>query len=121
MASSPAAARPLDWVRDQVEAARKITSKPLGANVMLMDPNAAELAKLLGRPGDRRGHHGAGSPANYMEMWKAAGIKVIPVVASTALAVRMERLGADAVVAEGTESGGPCRGTHHDGALAFGD
>ena len=71
---------PLDWVRDQVEAARKITSKPLGANVMLMDPNAAE--------------------------WKAAGIKVIPVVASTALAVRMERLGADAVVAEGTESGG---------------
>ena len=97
---------PLDWVRDQVEAARKITSKPLGANVMLMDPNAAELAKLLVDLEIDVVTTGAGSPANYMEMWKAAGIKVIPVVASTALAVRMERLGADAVVAEGTESGG---------------
>lgn len=97
---------PLEWVEQQVEAARKITSKPLGANVMLMDPNAAELAKLLVDLKIDVVTTGAGSPANYMEMWKEAGIKVIPVVATTALAKRMERLGADAVVAEGTESGG---------------
>lgn len=97
---------PLDWVEDQVRQAREITSKPIGANVMLMDPNAGELAKLLCELKVDVVTTGAGSPANYMEMWKEAGIKVIPVVASTALAVRMERLGADAVVAEGTESGG---------------
>ena len=82
---------PLDWVEDQVRQAREITSKPIGANVMLMDPNAAELAKLLCELKVDVVTTGAGSPANYMEMWKEAGIKVIPVVASTALAVRMER------------------------------
>ena len=87
---------PLDWVEDQVRQAREITSKPIGANVMLMDPNAGELAKLLCELKVDVVTTGAGSPANYMEMWKEAGIKVIPVVASTALAVRMERLGADA-------------------------
>ena len=97
---------PLDWVEDQVRQAREITQKPIGANVMLMDPNAGELAKLLCELKVDVVTTGAGSPANYMDMWKEAGIKVIPVVASTALAVRMERLGADAVVAEGTESGG---------------
>ena len=97
---------PLDWVREQVGIARSITDKPLGANVMLMDPNAGALAELLAELRIDVITTGAGSPANYMQMWKDAGIKVIPVVASAALAVRMERLGADAVVAEGTESGG---------------
>ena len=97
---------PLDWVEEQVAEARSRTSKPIGANVMLMDPHAADLAKLLVDLKVDVITTCAGSPANYMEMWKEAGIKVIPVVASTALAVRMERLGADAVVAEGTESGG---------------
>ncbi len=97
---------PLSWVEEQVRAARKITSNPIGANVMLMDPNAAELARLLVDLKVDVVTTGAGSPANYMDMWKEAGIKVIPVVATTALARRMERLGADAVVAEGTESGG---------------
>lgn len=94
------------WVREQVEAARRITTKPIGANVMLMDPNAAEIAALLAELKVDVVTTGAGSPAPYMEMWKEAGIKVVPVVASPALARRMERLGADAVVAEGTESGG---------------
>ena len=85
---------------------RKITDNPIGANVMLMDPNAAELARLLVDLKIDVITTGAGSPANYMDMWKEAGIKVIPVVATTDLAKRMERLGADAVVAEGTESGG---------------
>ena len=93
-------------MEQQVAAARKITGNPIGANVMLMDPNAAELARLLVDLKIDVITTGAGSPANYMEMWKEAGIKVIPVVATTALAKRMERLGADAVVAEGTESGG---------------
>lgn len=97
---------PLSWVEEQVAAARAKTSAPIGANVMLMDPQAADLAKLLVDLKIDVITTGAGSPANYMEMWKEAGIKVIPVVASAALARRMERLGADAVVAEGTESGG---------------
>ena len=97
---------PLEWVEQQVAAARKITDNPIGANVMLMDPNAAELARLLVDLKIDVITTGAGSPANYIDMWKEAGIKVIPVVATTALAKRMERLGADAVVAEGTESGG---------------
>lgn len=97
---------PLEWVEQQVRAARAITDKPIGANVMLMDPNAAELAQLLVDLKIDVVTTGAGSPANYMDMWKSAGIKVIPVVATSALARRMERLGADAVVAEGTESGG---------------
>lgn len=95
-----------EWVREQVEAARRITSNPIGANVMLMDPNAAQIAALLAELKVDVVTTGAGSPAPYMEMWKDAGIKVVPVVASPALAKRMERLGADAVVAEGTESGG---------------
>ncbi|MBE6465712.1 nitronate monooxygenase [Denitrobacterium detoxificans] len=97
---------PLSWVEEQVAAARAKTSAPIGANVMLMDPQAADLAKLLVDLKIDVITTGAGSPANYMEMWKEAGIKVVPVVASAALARRMERLGADAVVAEGTESGG---------------
>ncbi len=97
---------PLDWVEEQVRIARSLTDKPIGANVMLMDPNAAELAELLVKLRVDVITTGAGSPANYLPMWKEAGIKVVPVVASSALAARMERLGADAVVAEGTEAGG---------------
>ena len=97
---------PLDWVEQQVRLARERTQAPIGANVMLMDPNAAELARLLAELRVDVVTTGAGSPARYLGMWKEAGIKVIPVVASVALARRMERLGADAVVAEGTEAGG---------------
>ena len=97
---------PLDWVEEQVRIARSITDKPIGANVMLMDPNTGETAELLAKLRVDVITTGAGSPANYMQLWKDAGIKVVPVVASSALAARMERLGADAVVAEGTEAGG---------------
>ena len=97
---------PLDWVEEQVRIARSMTDKPIGANVMLMDPNAGETAELLAKLRVDVITTGAGSPANYMQLWKDAGIKVVPVVASSALAARMERLGADAVVAEGTEAGG---------------
>ena len=90
-----AANAPAEWVREQIREAKKLTDKPFGVNIMLMSPSADEVAKI-----------GAGSPEKYMEAWKAAGVKVIPVVASVALARRMERCGADAVVAEGTESGG---------------
>lgn len=97
---------PLDWVEEQVRIARSITDKPIGANVMLMDLNAGETAELLAKLRVDVITTGAGSPANYLQLWKDAGIKVVPVVASSALAARMERLGADAVVAEGTEAGG---------------
>ena len=97
---------PLDWVEEQVRIARSMTDKPIGANVMLMDPNAAQTAELLAKLRVDVITTGAGSPANYLQLWKDAGIKVVPVVASSALAARMERLGADAVVAEGTEAGG---------------
>lgn len=97
---------PLAWIEEQVCIARSMTDKPIGANVMLMDPNAAEVAELLATLKVDVITTGAGSPANYMQLWKDAGIKVVPVVASSALAVRMERLGADAVIAEGTEAGG---------------
>lgn len=96
----------LDWMEQQVGMARSLTSKPIGVNIMLMDPQAAQLAKLVCELGVEVVTTGAGSPVEYLPMWKEAGIKVIPVVATTAQAKRMERLGVDAVVAEGTESGG---------------
>lgn len=95
-----------EWIREQVARARELTANPIGINVMLMDPRAAEVAELVCELGVEVVTTGAGSPANYMGMWKEAGVKVVPVVASSALAARMERLGADAVVAEGTEAGG---------------
>ena len=98
-------ARP-EWIREEVARARALTSKPIGMNVMLMDPRADEVAELVVELGVEVVTTGAGSPANYMKAWKEAGVKVVPVVASSALAARMERLGADAVVAEGTEAGG---------------
>ena len=97
---------PVEWIRDQIREAKKLTSKPVGVNILLMHPQADEIAKLMVEENVPVVTTGAGSPEKYMSMWKEAGIKVIPVVASVALAKRMERCGADAVVAEGTEAGG---------------
>ena len=97
---------PAEVVRNEIREARKLTSKPFGVNVMLMSPHAEDIAKVVVEEGIKVVTTGAGSPEKYMKMWKEAGIVVMPVVASVALARRMERTGADAVVAEGTESGG---------------
>ena len=101
-----AASAPAEWVREQIRSARKLTDRPFGVNIMLMSPYADEVAKVIVEEGVKVVTTGAGSPEKYMQMWKEAGVKVIPVVASTALARRMERCGADAVVAEGCEAGG---------------
>lgn len=97
---------PADWVRKQIREAAKRTDKPFGVNLMLMNPEADKIAQVIVEEGVKVVTTGAGSPEKYMSIWKAAGVKVIPVVASVALAKRMERCGADAVVAEGCESGG---------------
>ena len=101
-----AASAPGEWVREQVRKAKALTGKPFGVNIMLMSPYADEVAKIVVEEGVQVVTTGAGSPEKYMSMWKEAGVKVIPVVASVALARRMERCGADAVVAEGMEAGG---------------
>lgn len=101
-----AASAPAEWVREQIRKARELTDKPFGVNIMLMSPYADDVARVIVEEGVGVVTTGAGSPEKYMAMWKEAGIKVIPVVASVALARRMERCGADAVVAEGCESGG---------------
>ena len=93
-------------VRQEIRKARELTDKPFGVNIMLAAPNAAEIAELVIEEGIRIVTTGAGSPAPYMEKWKAAGIRVIPVVASVAYARKMQELGATAVIAEGAESGG---------------
>ena len=97
---------PAEWVREQIREVKRKTDKPFGLNIMLMNTNADEIAKIVVEEGVPVVTTGAGNPAKYMDMWKSAGVKVIPVVASVALAKRMERSGADAVVAEGTEAGG---------------
>ena len=97
---------PMVWVRNEIREAKKLTDKPFGVNIMLMSPYADEVAKVVAEEGVKVVTTGAGNPEKYMELWKNAGIRVIPVVASVALARRMERAGADAVVAEGCESGG---------------
>lgn len=101
-----AANAPAEWVREQIREAKKLTDKPFGVNIMLMSPFAEDIAQLVTEEKVAAVTTGAGNPEKYMAQWKAAGIKVIPVIASVALAKRMERVGADAVVAEGTESGG---------------
>lgn len=101
-----AASAPAEIVREQIREAKKLTDKPVGVNVMLLNPNAEEVAKVIVEEGVKVVTTGAGNPGKFMEMWKAAGVKVIPVVASVAMAKMMERAGADAVVAEGMESGG---------------
>lgn len=97
---------PAEVVRDYIRKVKEATNKPFGVNVMLLSPYADDVAKVIVEEGIKVVTTGAGNPEKYMDMWKAAGVKVIPVVASVALAKRMERYGADAVVAEGTESGG---------------
>lgn len=101
-----AASAPAEVVREEIRKAKELTDKPFGVNVMLLSPHADEVAKVVAEEGVKAVTTGAGNPEKYMELWKAAGIKVIPVVASVALARRMEKYGADAVIAEGMESGG---------------
>ncbi len=101
-----AASAPAEVVREEIRKAKALTDKPFGVNVMLMNPNADEVAKVVIEEGVKVVTTGAGNPAKFMDAWKEAGVKVIPVVASVAMAKLMERAGADAVVAEGTESGG---------------
>ena len=92
--------------REAIRTCKQLTNKPFGVNVMLMSPYAPEIAQVVAEEGVSVVTTGAGNPESYMALWKSKGIKVIPVVASVALAKRMERAGADAVVAEGMESGG---------------
>ena len=101
-----AASAPAEWVREQIRLVKEKTDKPFGINIMLMSPYAEDVARVVAEEKVPVVTTGAGSPEKYMKMWKEAGIKVIPVVASVALAKRMERCGADALVAEGTEAGG---------------
>lgn len=101
-----AASAPPEVVREQIRQAKKLTDRPFGVNVMLLNPNTPEVAKIVIEEGVKVVTTGAGNPAKFMDDWKAAGVVVIPVVASVAMAKLMERGGADAVVAEGMESGG---------------
>lgn len=101
-----AANAPAEWVRDEIRKARQITDKPVGVNIMLLSEHADEVAQVVIDEHVEAVTTGAGNPGKYMKAWKEAGIKVMPVVASVALAKLMERAGADAVVAEGMESGG---------------
>ena len=101
-----AANAPAEVVRQEIRKVRERTEKPFGVNIMLLSPYAEEVAQVVLEEKVPVVTTGAGNPEKYMEAWKAAGIKVIPVVASVALARRMERYGADALVAEGCEAGG---------------
>lgn len=101
-----AASAPPEIVREQIREVKKLTDRPFGVNVMLMNPNAAEVAKVVVEEGVPVVTTGAGNPGRFLPMWKEAGVRVIPVIASAAMAKLMERAGADAVVAEGMESGG---------------
>jgi enoyl-[acyl-carrier protein] reductase II len=93
-------------IEQEIAEARRATDKPFGVNLMLLNPDVDNIADLLAREKIQVITTGAGSPGKYMEAWKESGATVIPVVASCALAKRMEKMGADAVIAEGGESGG---------------
>lgn len=95
-----------DYVRREIRKAKKLTGKPFGVNIMLLSPHADEVAKVVAEEKVKVVTTGAGNPSKYMELWKERGITVIPVVASKAMAKMMERSGADALIAEGGESGG---------------
>jgi enoyl-[acyl-carrier protein] reductase II len=97
---------PMEVVREEIRKAKTLTDKPFGVNIMLLSPYAADIAKLVVEEKVSVVTTGAGNPESYIPMWKQEGIVVIPVVASVALAKRMEKYGADAVVAEGCEAGG---------------
>ncbi|WP_300386660.1 enoyl-[acyl-carrier-protein] reductase FabK [Clostridium sp.] len=97
---------PASLVREEIRKTKELTDKPFGVNIMLLSENAEELSEIVIEEEVKVITTGAGNPGKYIEKWKRAGIKVIPVVPSVALAKRMERAGADAVIAEGCESGG---------------
>lgn len=97
---------PVDIIRNEVRRAKELTSKPIGVNIMLLSEHADDMAKMVCEEGIKVVTTGAGTPGKYMDMWKANDIRVIPVVPSVAIAKRMVRSGADAVIAEGTEAGG---------------
>lgn len=97
---------PIEWVREQIRFVKSQTDNPFGVNIMLMSDTSDMVAQLVMDEKVPVVTTGAGSPAKYMDDWKKAGIKVIPVVPSAALAKRMARLGVDAVIAEGSEAGG---------------
>lgn len=97
---------PADIIRAEIRAVKAMTDKPFGVNIMLMSPFAADLAQLVVEEKVPVVTTGAGNPGPYMEAWKKAGITVIPVIPSVAYAKRLQKMGADAVVAEGTEAGG---------------
>lgn len=97
---------PAEFVREQIRKVKEMTDKPFGVNLMLMNPEADAIAQVIVEEGVKVVTTGAGNPGKYLAMWKEAGVKIIPVVASVAMARMMERAGVDAVVAEGTESGG---------------
>lgn len=101
-----AASAPADIVREEIRKAKELTNNPFGVNIMLLNPNAEDIANLVVEENIPAITTGAGTPEKFMAMWKDAGIKVIPVVASVAMAKRVERCGADAVVVEGMEAGG---------------
>lgn len=101
-----AGSAPAEFVREQIRKGKEQTDKPFGVNIMLMNPEAEEIARVTVEEGVKVVTTGAGNPGKYMKMWKEAGIKVLPVVASVAMARMMERAGSDGVIAEGTESGG---------------
>ena len=95
-----------DTLRQNIRRCKELTDKPFGVNIMLMHPQADEFAKIVVEEGVKVVTTGAGNPGKYIPMWKEAGIKVIPVVAAAVLAKHLAPLGVDAVIAEGTESGG---------------
>ncbi len=97
---------PADFVRDEIKKTKALTNKPFGVNIMLLSPFVDDVVKVVCEEKVAVVTTGAGNPAKYMEMFKDAGIKVIPVIPSVTLAKRMEKIGATAVIAEGCESGG---------------
>lgn len=97
---------PASFIREEIRKAKELTDKPFGVNIMLLSENVDELSDIVIEEGVKVVTTGAGNPGKYIEKWKKAGIRVIPVVASVALAKRMERAGADAIIAEGCEAGG---------------
>lgn len=101
-----AANAPTEWVRNEIRKAKQLTDKPFGVNIMLLSSNAEEIAHMVCEEGVKVVTTGAGNPGKYIEMWKQHNITVIPVVPSVALAKRMERYGADALIVEGCEAGG---------------
>lgn len=101
-----AANAPYEYVKEEIRKTKELTDRPFGVNIMLLSPYAEDIARLVVEEKVPVVTTGAGNPGPYMKQWKEAGIKVIPVVASVALAKMLQRAGADAVIAEGCESGG---------------